>query len=123
LEQADYQRGKRLRRERPESEWEPFWEYGGHVDVRDVATAVEQALRVPLSGHHRALLCAAEIWGSASTLELVNRLAPSVPLRDPERYRTQPKRALLDCSVAERLFRWRPAYGASGRTAIDWPTN
>src|ERR1700685_1107017 len=24
----------------PESEWKPFWEFGGFVDVRDVATAV-----------------------------------------------------------------------------------
>ena len=39
----------------PRSEWEPFWEYGAFVDVRDVATAVEAALPVPLEGHHRAL--------------------------------------------------------------------
>jgi len=39
----------------PESEWDPYWEYGAFVDVRDVATAVELALTVPLSGHHRAV--------------------------------------------------------------------
>jgi nucleoside-diphosphate-sugar epimerase len=40
----------------PRSEWEPFWEYGAFVDVRDVATAVHAALTVAIRGHHRALV-------------------------------------------------------------------
>lgn len=56
---GQYQRVETRWRSEPRSEWEPFWEYGAFVDVRDVTTAVEQALTVPLAGHHRALLCAA----------------------------------------------------------------
>jgi nucleoside-diphosphate-sugar epimerase len=44
---GQYQRIEMQRRAEPRSEWEPFWEYGAFVDVRDVATAVEQALTVP----------------------------------------------------------------------------
>jgi UDP-glucose 4-epimerase len=108
-------------RARPRSEWEPFWEYGAFVDVRDVAAAVQQALTVPAGGggHHRALLCAADIAGSAPSLELAGRLAPSVPVVDPGRYRADPSAALVDCSTAAATLGWRPAYRWSlrGKTA------
>src|ERR1700753_4089789 len=70
----------------PASEWEPFWEYGAFVDVRDVATAVELAVTVPLTGHHRALLCAADIAGTRPSLDLAARITPDVPVRDRGRY-------------------------------------
>ena len=78
-------------------------------------TAVSQALTVPLSGHHRALLCAADICGSAPSLELAARLAPAVPVRDKARYHAEPWRALVDCSVAESVLGWRPRFRWSGR--------
>jgi len=99
----------------PRSEWEPFWEYGAFVDVRDVAAAVDRALAIPLCGHHRALLCAADISASAPSLDLVGRLAPGVPVRGPERYTTDPWRALFDCSAAEAVLGWRPRYRWSRR--------
>jgi UDP-glucose 4-epimerase len=69
-------------RSEPNSEWEPFWEYGAFVDVRDVATAVERTLTVLLAGHHRALLCASDISATAPSFDLAARLAPDVPIRD-----------------------------------------
>jgi UDP-glucose 4-epimerase len=102
------------RRASPQSEWEPYWEYGGFVDVRDVATAVAQSVTVPLAGHHRALLCAADISASAPSLELAARLAPRVPVRDAEQYAADPWRALVDCSVAANVLGWRPRYHWSG---------
>jgi UDP-glucose 4-epimerase len=103
----------------PESEWEPFWECGGFVDVRDVATAVELSLTVPLAGHHRALLCAADIAATRPSLDMAARLAPTVPVRDADRYRSDPWRALVDCSVAETLLGWRPRYDWSRRGLAD----
>ena len=98
---------------RPESEWDPFWEFGGFVDVRDVVTAVELALTVQLTGHHRALLCAGDIAASQPSLRMAERLTPTVPVRDAARYQSEPWRALVDCSVAESLLGWRPRYGWS----------
>jgi UDP-glucose 4-epimerase len=98
----------------PESEWKPFWEFGGFVDVRDVATAVELALTVPLAGHHRALLCATGIAATQPSLDMASRLAPSVPVRDAARYQSDPWRGLVDCSAAENLLGWRPRYGWPG---------
>ena len=98
-------------RAEPRSEWEPYWEFGAFVDVLDVATAVEAALTVPLHGHHRALLCAADIAATGTALELAARLAPAVPVNDIARYAADPWCALVDCSVARRVLGWQPARG------------
>jgi nucleoside-diphosphate-sugar epimerase len=102
-------------RAEPESEWQPFWEFGGFVDVRDVATGVGRALTVPLTGYHRALLCASGIAATAPSLEMAARLAPGVPVADLARYAADPRRALFDCSAAEALLGWRPQYSWPGR--------
>jgi UDP-glucose 4-epimerase len=99
----------------PASQWTPFWELGAFVDVRDVAAAVERALAVPLSGHHRALLCAADIAATEPGPGLAARLLPAVPVRDPALYRRDPWRALVDCSAAARVLGWRPRYTWAAR--------
>ena len=109
-DEAQYSRVRDRWRVHPEAEWEPFWEYGAFVDVRDVALAVHQALTVPLAGHHRALLCAPDIAATAPSLELAARLAPHVPVTDPVRYRADPRAALIDCSTAAAALGWHPAH-------------
>lgn len=97
------------------SQWQPFWEYGSFVDVRDVAAAVRLCLTAPLAGHHRLLLCAAGIAATEPSLDIAARLAPAVPVRDPARYRQDPWRALVDCSAAARVLGWKPRYTWSRR--------
>jgi UDP-glucose 4-epimerase len=97
----------------------PVWvwnagEYGAFVDVRDVATAVELALAVPLSGHHRALLCAADITATKPSLDIAAQITPQVPVRNSDLYLDDPRNALIDCSAAQTLLGWRPRY--------RWPT-
>jgi UDP-glucose 4-epimerase len=112
--QEQYERMSERWRADPESEWKPFWEFGGFVDVRDVATAVELALTVPLTGHHRALLCATDIAATRPSLDMVALVSPSVPVRDAARYQSEPWRALIDSSAAGDLLGWRPRYTWSG---------
>ena len=109
-DQARYGQVRDQWRARPRSEWEPYWEYGAFVDVRDAAAAaaVGQALTVPLHGHHRVLLCAVGIAATAPSLDLAARLAPHVPVTDPGRYRADPWAALIDCSAAATTLGWRP---------------
>jgi len=107
-DQGMYQRIEARWRADPRSEWEPFWEYGAFVDVRDVVSAVRQALAVPLAGHHRVLLCAADIAATQPSLGIAARLAPAVPIRDPVPFQREPWRALVDCSAAARVLGWRP---------------
>ncbi len=114
-EPAQYRRMEAQWRAAPGSEWQPFWEYGAFVDVRDVAAAVELALTVPLTGHHRAVLCAADIAATRPSLDLAAQLAPTVPVRDLARFRADPSCALVDCSTAEAFLGWRPRYRWSAR--------
>jgi nucleoside-diphosphate-sugar epimerase len=99
----------------PASEWTPTWEYGQFVDVRDVADAVRLALERPLSGHHRLLLCSADIAATSPTLAMTERFTPSVPVRDPDRFRREPRRSLLDSATAARVLGWQPRYQWSNR--------
>jgi UDP-glucose 4-epimerase len=98
------------RQEKPSSEWEPFWEFGAFVDVRDVATAVDCALTHPDLGHVRALLCVPDISATSPAIEMVRRLAPGVPIRDLSQFEAAPWRALFDCTVAETTIGWRPRH-------------
>jgi UDP-glucose 4-epimerase len=92
----------------PASEWTPTWEYGQFVDVRDVADAVQRALGVPLAGHHRMLLCAADIAATEPSLVMAGRFAPSVPVRDGACFEGDPWRSLFDSSAAARVLGWEP---------------
>ena len=103
----------------PASEWTPTWEYGQFVDVRDVADAVSRALDVPVTGHHRMSLCAADIAATEPSLVMAARFAGSVPVRgpaaDPARLESDPWRSLFDCSAAARVLGWHPRYQWSTR--------
>jgi UDP-glucose 4-epimerase len=94
----------------PGSEWTPTWEWGQFVDVRDVADAVRRGLEVPLAGHHRVLLCAADIAATEPSLVMAARFASSVPVRDTDRFQREPMSALFDSSAAARVLGWQPRY-------------
>jgi nucleoside-diphosphate-sugar epimerase len=105
----------------PGSEWTPTWEWGQFVDVRDVADAVRRALEVPLAGHHRVLLCAADIAATEPSLVMAARFASSVPVRDTDRFKREPMSALFDCSAAARVLGWQPHY--TFRRGPDQPSD
>jgi UDP-glucose 4-epimerase len=110
LDPGMYRRIGAQRQADPGSEWTPTWEYGQFVDVRDVADAVHRAVDVPLAGHHRMLLCAADIAATEPSLVMAARFAPSVPVRDTARFQHDPWRALFDCSAAARVLGWHPRH-------------
>ncbi|MGH3169007.1 MAG: NAD-dependent epimerase/dehydratase family protein [Trebonia sp.] len=110
-----YQRIEASWRADPPAEWTPFWEYGSFVDVRDVASAVGLAVTVPLAGHHRMALCAADIAATEPALDMAARLAPAVPVTDPAPFRKAPWHALYDCSEAARVLGWLPEHTWAGR--------
>jgi nucleoside-diphosphate-sugar epimerase len=104
-----YEAIRAARRENPESEWSPFWEYGAFIDVQDLADALAAALVAPLTGHHRLLVCAADV--SSAQLDsraLVRRLMPEVTWRGGPEYDAHPFRALIDTVAAQHLLGWSP---------------
>ncbi len=108
LRPDDYARLARKRRRRPECEWEPAWEYGAYLDVRDAGAAVDAALRCPDPGHATVLVAAADSSTSVPTLELLERLLPDLMPADTAPWRKDPYRSLIDCSHAQALLGWRP---------------
>jgi nucleoside-diphosphate-sugar epimerase len=102
---------RRARREDPDFEWSPIWEYGAFLDVRDLVSAVERALTAPLDGHHRLLLCAADISSARDGARvLTERLLPDVEWRGGPEYQSDPFRALVDTSRARTLLGWAPRH-------------
>ena len=104
-----YRDAARRRRTAPDAEWQPFWEFGAFVDVRDVASAVLAALRCPAAGHLRATLCAPDISASAPSREMARRLLPEVPWRGGREYETDPWTALVRGRAGAALG-WEPRY-------------
>jgi nucleoside-diphosphate-sugar epimerase len=105
------------RQQDPSAEWQPFWEYGAYIDVRDVATAVECALARAVNGHHRLLLTALDAWTSAPSREMARRLLPQVPWRGGHEYEAEPTRSLVDIGPAMRVLGWTPRYGWAGQVS------
>jgi nucleoside-diphosphate-sugar epimerase len=108
---ATYDAIREMRRRDPTAEWTPYWEYGAFIDVRDLAEAIAAALVAPLTGHHRLLVCAADI--SSAELDsraLARRLMPDVSWRGGPEFEAEPFRALLDTSAALALLDWSPRH-------------
>lgn len=102
---------RRARRDNPDFEWSPIWEYGAFLDVRDLANAVERALTAPLTGHHRLLLCADDISSAElGSRALSEKILPSVVWRGDARYDLDPFRALVDTTPARALLDWSPRH-------------
>ena len=99
---------RRSRREDPEFEWTPFWEYGCVVYVSDVAAAVACALACPDPGHVALGVNAPDVSSAELTSrELVAKLLPTVPWRGGDAFDRDPFRALMDTSRAQALLEWK----------------
>lgn len=98
------------------------WHMGVHIDIRDVASAALAALECSARGHHRLLLCAADIAEPRPTLELVAERLPKVPWRGGAAYAIEPYRSLIDTSGAQRVLGWSPRHtwpGVRGSEGAD----
>jgi len=107
-DQAIYRRVEDRWRADPSSEWEPFWEFGAHVDIGDVADAAALALTRPAAGHVRLLLAADDAWTTAPSREMARRLLPDVPWRGGPEYDADPFRSLVDARRAREALGWTP---------------
>ncbi|MES2682305.1 MAG: NAD(P)-dependent oxidoreductase [Pseudomonadota bacterium] len=96
----------------PHHEGASWWDYGAFIHLEDAAEALCRALRAPLQGHHRLMVCADEIAAvEGDSLAFLRRYYPRVPLRDPGYFESPKDRPLLDCEPAKQLLAWRPLHG------------
>jgi len=99
------------REKRASFEWDPFWEYGAFIDVRDLSRACLAALTCPLADHATHLVSAPDITTSGRTSrELVEFVHPGIAWRGGSEYQRDPFRTLLDIEEAKRELEWEPRY-------------
>ncbi|OYD88373.1 NAD-dependent dehydratase [Nostoc sp. 'Peltigera membranacea cyanobiont' 213] len=99
------------RQANPDFEWNPFWEYGAFLDVRDAAEAAQYALHCPNPGHVTLLLCADDISSAYRTSqEMAQSLLPEIDWRGGDEYEHEPYKALINTQLAKEVLQWIPRY-------------
>ena len=99
------------RAKRAEFEWDPFWEYGAFLDVRDLSKACVRAVECDVQGFHCLLVASSDITTSGGTSrELVQLVHPDVEWRGGSAYDDHPFRTLVDIEPARQLLDWEPEH-------------
>ncbi len=99
------------RAKRPKFEWDPFWEYGAFLDLRDLSRACLGALTCDMEGFRCVLVSSSDITTSGRTSrELVQLVNPDVEWRGGPEYEDEPYRALVEIGPARELLDWNPQH-------------
>lgn len=99
------------RERRPEFEWDPFWEYGAFIDVRDLSRACLRALEAPVAGFESLLVSSADLTTSGRTArQLVEMIHPQVEWRGGPEFERDPYRSLIDIDRARAVLGWQPRH-------------
>lgn len=95
------------RAKRAEFEWDPFWEYGAFIDVRDLSDACIRALTCTIDRFACLLVSSADITTSGRTSrQLAEFVLPDVEWRGGAEYETEPYRSLVNTANARRILGW-----------------
>jgi UDP-glucose 4-epimerase len=96
---------------KPEYEWNPYWEYGAFIDIRDLSRATIRALICPFEGFGCFLVAAADITTSGkNSRELVQSICPDVEWRGGIEFQEKPYLSLIKTYNAQRVLQWEPEY-------------
>lgn len=110
-DKSTYEKITTNRKNNPEYEWSPYWEYGAFIDIRDLSEAIFFSCIKDISGYHCLLISSNDITTSGMTsVELVNKLHPSVKWNGGNEYITDPYKSLINCTQLKKLLCWSPQY-------------
>ena len=99
------------RAKRPEFEWDPYWEYGAFIDLRDLSRACLSALTSDMQGFYCVLVSSSDITTSGRTSrELARFVHPDTRWRGGPEYEDDSYRSLIDIAPAQRLLDWSPRH-------------
>ena len=120
---ATYEWIESERRKRAEFEWDPFWEYGAFIDIRDLSSACLRAVDARVGAFECLLVSAADLTTSGRTArELVDLIHPRVEWRGGPEFEREPYRSLIDIGRARALLGWQPKHTwARFRSGRDLP--
>ncbi len=99
------------RAKRPAFEWDPFWEYGAFIDLRDLARACARSVVCEFEGFACVGVAAADITTSGRTSrELASFVHPTVAWRGGAEFERNPYRGLMNIERARKLLDWSPEF-------------
>lgn len=99
------------RAKRTEFEWDPFWEYGAFIDVRDLSQACLCALTCDVERFACLLVSSADVSTSGRTSrELAQFVMPDVEWRGGAKYDAEPFRSLVEIENAKCALGWAPKH-------------
>ena len=104
----------------PRNEFGPHWNFGAFVDIRDVVDATLRALTVRIGGHSRMILCAPDAAASTSSLEMVERFFPAVPLERGWPPSAHASPALFDSGTARDVLGWQARHTWAELSRESW---
>lgn len=108
------------RQKRPAFEWDPYWEYGAFIDVRDLSSACGHAIVCPTPGFHCVLIASSDLTTSGrESRDLAEFVHPDVEWRGGGVYDEDPYRSLLDIEPAQRLLDWSPQHTWASRPQAE----
>jgi UDP-glucose 4-epimerase len=109
--QETYKDIENKRKNNPEYEWSPYWEYGAFIDIRDLSSAIHKACITNFNGFHCYGIAATDITTSGMTsLELIKKLRPTVSWKGGNEYLANPYKSLIDCTNLQNLLNWKAQY-------------
>ncbi len=110
-DESTYHQIESARQARPEYEWDPFWEYGAFIDVRDLSEAVVASIKNIDSGFHCYLVASNDITTSGkSSKQLVQKLHPNVKWNGSKEYDKNLYKSLVITENARTKLKWSPKY-------------
>lgn len=106
-----YDEIREAREKDPTFEYQPYWEYGAFLDVRDLAEVCSMAVAIELEGAVTLHLTSPDITTSGRTSrEWVEVIHPGLEWRGDSSYDSDPYRSLVGIEEVTRCFDWVPRY-------------
>jgi UDP-glucose 4-epimerase len=102
----------KARKNDPDYEWNPYWEYGAFIDVRDLCELIMKIMENnKIIGFHNYLVSSEDITTSGLTSkELSSKIHPNVKWVGDVEYDDNPYKTLLDIEPVKEDFEWKPEY-------------
>lgn len=106
-----YEDISQMRRDKPSYEYDPYWEYGAFIDVRDLVDIILRVIEAEDIGYQEYLVASTDISTSGpNSLEWCQRLHGEVSVKDTSRYEVDPYASLLDISKVQKHYDWSPKH-------------
>jgi UDP-glucose 4-epimerase len=100
------------RKKDPKYEWDPYWEYGAFIDIRDLYELTKKVIITSSPEYFKSYLVSSDdiTTSGLSSRELVNKIHPNELWVGDADYEKKPYKTLLDIEQVKAKYSWKPEY-------------